>query len=112
MNISKYCNNYLNERNDPILIEIYKELGDEFDYIKYSKTLIKKIPKKYEKYYYITEYDGLEEVNIDYAKYEADYLKIRIENIKSILENIKSILENDTIDNDEKINQLKLIIEF
>jgi hypothetical protein len=36
----------LEYRTDPILIEIYKELGDEFD-DKYSKTRIKKIPKKY-----------------------------------------------------------------
>jgi hypothetical protein len=30
-------NNYI-RRSDPILIQIYKELGDEFDEKKYSKT--------------------------------------------------------------------------
>ena len=91
-------NNYLsNKRSDPILIQIYKELGDEFDREKYSKTGIEIIPKKYENHYYISEYDGIEKVEIDYIKYELDNLK----------QKIKEILENNSIDNDEKINQLK-----
>lgn len=81
-------------RSDPILIQIYNELGDEFD-VKYSNTVTTKIPKKYENYYYISEYDGLETVEIDYIKYELDNLK----------KNIKEILGNNSIDNDEKINQ-------
>ena len=84
-------NNYL-RRSDPILIQIYNELGHEFDN-KHSKTTIQKIPKKYENYYYITEYDGLETVEIDYTKYELDILK----------KNIKLILQNNTIDNNHKI---------
>lgn len=88
-------NNYLSKRSDPVLIQIYNELGDEFDG-KYSKTSIAKIPKKYENYYSISEYDGLETVEIDYIKYELDHLK----------QKIKEILENNSIDNDEKINQL------
>ena len=32
-------NNYIRKRNDPILVQIYKELGCEFDNEKYSKTL-------------------------------------------------------------------------
>jgi len=93
-------NNYKNKRSDPILIQIYKELGDEFDGGKYSKTNIEKIPKKYENYYYISEYDGLETVEIDYSKYELDNLK----------KNIKDILENNSVNNDEKINQLNKMI--
>jgi hypothetical protein len=93
-------NNCLRRRNDPILIQIYKELGDEFDDEKYSNTKIEKIPKKYENYYYISEYDGLEMVEIDYTKYELDNLK----------KNLKEILENNSIDKDEKINQFKKII--
>jgi len=91
---------YLRRRNDPILIQIYKELGDEFDGKEYSKTSIEKIPKKYENYYFISEYDGLETVEIDYTKYELDILK----------QKIKEILENNNIDNDEKINQFKKMI--
>lgn len=88
------------ERNDTILIQIYKELGNEFDDKKYSNTLIKKIPKKYKEYYYISEYDGLETVNIDYTKYELD----------NLIKNIKKILENNNFDNNEKINQFKKMI--
>ena len=93
-------NYYLFKRSDPILIQIFKELGDEFDG-KYSKTVIAKIPKKYKNYYYIKEYDGLETVEIDFTKYELNNLK----------KNIKEILENNSIDNHEKINQFaKMII--
>jgi len=90
---------YIRRRSDTILIQIYKELGDEFDE-KYSKTKIEKIPKKYENYYYITEYDGWEKVEIDFTKYDLDNLK----------QKIKEMLENNNIDNDEKINQLKKMI--
>jgi hypothetical protein len=88
-------NNYIRKRSDPILVQIYKELGDEFDGGEHSKTVIEKIPKKYEKYYIISEYDGLETVEIDYTLYELDHLK----------QKIKEILENNDIDNDEKIKQ-------
>ena len=87
--------NYIRKRSDPILVQIYKELGDEFDGGKHSKTGIENIPKKYEKYYIISEYDGLESVEIDYTKYELDHLK----------QKIKEILENNDIDNHEKIKQ-------
>jgi hypothetical protein len=92
--------NYLSRRSDPILIQIYKELGEDFDGGKYSKTGIEIIPKKYENHYFISEYDGLESVEIDYTKYDLDNLKLKI----------KEILEENSIDNDEKINQLKKMI--
>ena len=85
----------IRRRSDPILVQIYKELGDEFDGGKYSKTGIEKIPKKYEKYFIISEYDGLESIEIDYTKYELDHLK----------QKIKEILENNSMNNDEKIKQ-------
>jgi len=97
---TKDSNNYLSRRNDPILIQIYNELGDDFDESRTSTTMIQKIPKKYENHYYISEYDGLETVEINYTKYELDNLK----------KNIKEILENNSIHNDDKINQLKKII--
>ena len=86
--------NYIRRRSDPILVQIYKELGYEFD-AKCSSTKIEKIPKKYENYYHISEYDGLETVEIAYTLYELDQLK----------QKIKEILENNDMDNDEKINQ-------
>jgi hypothetical protein len=85
-------------RNDPILIQIYKELGDDFD-DKFSKSKIKKIPKKYENYYYIEEYDGKEFVKIDYIKYKLD----------NIYNKIKKILQSNN-DNSIKLNEIDELI--
>ena len=74
-------NYYLHKRNDPILVQIYKELGDEFDGKEYSRTSSKKIPKKYENYYYISEHDGLEIIEIDYTGYKMYNL---MKNIKGV----------------------------
>jgi hypothetical protein len=97
----------LEYRTDPILIEIYKELGDEFD-DKYSKTRIKKIPKKYKNYYEIEEYDGKECVQIDYTKYMLDtiYTKIK-EIIESPDSNNIKIHEIEKIINGFEINRCK-----
>jgi hypothetical protein len=91
-------NNYVRRRSDPILIQIYNELGDEFDK-KHSKTSIEKIPKKYENYFYISEYDGLEQVEIDYTKYKLD----------NIYTKIKEILQSNN-DNNTKINEIDQFI--
>ena len=85
-------------RTDPILIQIYNELGNDFD-DKYSKTKIKRIPKKYENYYYIDEYDGMEFINIDYIKYKLD----------NIYNKIKEILQS-TNNNNIKINEIEEFI--
>ena len=81
-------------RNDPILIQIYEELGVEFNG-RHSKADITYIPKKYKKYYRIVEYDGLEGVEINYIRYNFDIMK----------ENTKSILISN-ITNDDKISLL------
>jgi hypothetical protein len=86
-------------RCDPTLIEIYKELGNEFD-DKYSKTKIKKIPKKYKNYCEIEEYDGQECVKIDYTKYKLD----------NIYTKIKEILQSNN-DNNIKIHKIEKFIE-
>jgi len=90
--------NYYYDRNNTILIQIYKELGNDFDN-KYSSTKIKKIPKKYENYYFIDEYDGKEYVKIDYTKYKLD----------NIYNKIKEILQSNNNDN-TKINEIELFI--
>jgi hypothetical protein len=85
-------------RSDPILVQIYREMGDDFNKGKYSKIKIKRIPKKYENYYCIREYDGLEYVNIDDDRYNEDCKKNRI----------KEILKCSMTDS-EKINELNKI---
>ena len=86
--------NYFFNRHKPILVQIYKELGNDFDG-KYSKTKIKKILKKYENYYDIDEYDGKECVKINYTKYKLD----------NIYNKIKEILQSNNNDN-TKINEI------
>ena len=89
---------YYFNRDDPILVQIYKELGNDFD-DKYSKTKIKKILKKYEYYYDIDEYDGKECVRINYTKYKLD----------NIYNKIKKILQSNNNDN-TKINEIEQFI--
>lgn len=93
-NIDTDMNDSLIQRHDPILVNIYQEIGDKING-SHSKIEIKKIPKKYKKYYVINEYDGLESVGIDYNLYKLDKIKeivnnntdstIKVEEIKNIL---------------------------
>jgi hypothetical protein len=85
-------------RSDPILIEIYNELGHEFS-TNCSNIKIKKISKKYEKYYYINEYDGLESLEINYTQYKVD----------TICYKIIEILQSTNL-NDIKLNQIEEFI--
>ena len=96
-NVTGNAFDYFN-RHEPILIQIYKELGDNFDG-KHSKTKIKKILKKYENYYDIDEYDGKECVKINYTKYKLD----------NIYNKIKEILQSNNNDN-TKINEIEQFI--
>jgi hypothetical protein len=84
-------------RHDPLLVNIYHELGQEFNGAKHTKIKIKTIPKKYENAYIIHEYDGLESVSVDNYKYKLDA-------IQNIIHNI------DMNDNDVKINEINKIL--
>jgi len=84
------------KRHDPILVEIYQELGEEFDNESYSKTKITYIEKKYENYYHISDNDGNEKVIINETKYELDEMKNKL----------KTILTSG-MTNDEKITELE-----
>jgi len=85
-------------RHDPILIQIYKELGDDFE-DKSSTTKIKKILKKYENYYYIEEEYGKEIIRINYNKYSLD----------NMYNTIKEILQSNNNDN-AKIKEIEQFI--
>lgn len=82
----------LDSRHSPLLLQIFHELGDEFN-SKYCYVKIKKIPKKLENFYEIDEYDGLEEVIIDYYTYE-----------------LTNTILRSTMNDNEKINKLKEIV--
>lgn len=85
-------------RNDPILVQIYKELGNNFN-DKSSVTKIKKILKKYENYYYISDNDGKEYLKINYNEYK----------LHNIYNKIKEILQSKNNDN-TKINEIEQFI--
>ena len=80
---------YEDDRDTPLILQIFHELGVEFS-DKYCKVKSTKIPKKYKGFYKFSEYDGKEEVYVDYYKYE-----------------LVSTLLDDTMTDSEKINKLK-----
>lgn len=84
------------KRHDPVLIEVFNELGNEFNGGSYSNAAITNIPKKFQDSYEISEYDGLERIWINLEKY------------KNI--NIKKIIENTELNNDTKIDEIKKIL--
>lgn len=94
------------ERHDPLLIEIYQELGDAFDESKVSKTKVAIISDKYKDFYVIREYDGFESVAIDKTRYDLHQLTETYHKIKEILSS------DNTADNEDKIRQLKQICEI
>lgn len=82
------------ERHNPVLVEIYKEIGKEIN-DDCSNIVIKEIPKKYKKCYTISEYDGLESICIDLQKYT--------------VKTIKKIIKNLDMDNDTKIEEINKV---
>jgi hypothetical protein len=84
------------DRTDPILIQIYYELGNEINDT-FAELIIRKIERKYKDCYRISEYDGLESIKIDYAKYK----------LKKLQSDLVYILNNDKSSSDEKINEIR-----
>lgn len=90
---------YLASRIDRDLIDICLEVGnDKFNLG--TELRVEYIPKKFEKYFTISEYDGCEDVDIDYENYKLDKIKEicndnsltdtdKIANIKYIAEDVK-----------------------
>lgn len=82
-------------RTDKILLEIYHEfkLKEKRFSGQHADISIKKIHKKYENCYLIGEYDGFENIIIDYDKFK--------------LESIEKIVSHSNMPNDKKILALK-----
>lgn len=68
------------ERYDPVLVEIYNELGTDDFSGKHAKIESVKIPEKYKKYWEMNEYDGKESVTIKFDTY--------------LLEEIRNVVQN------------------
>jgi hypothetical protein len=69
-------------------------MGEKMNKIS-SSLILEYLDEKYKNYYYITEYDGIEEINIDFYKYFTDAILI--------------ILNENTNDN-IKINNIRKLI--
>jgi hypothetical protein len=89
-------------RHDPLLIEIYQELGNDFDDSKISKTKVATFSDKYKDFYVIGEYDGLETVSIDMTQY-------KLHKLTETYEKIREILSNNAWNNDDKIRHLTFL---
>ena len=88
-------------RHDPILVDIYHELGETFDNDRsISQTNAETIPAKYKDYYHIEEFDGRETVVINMDKYEFAVLK----------EQIRLLLENTATTDAEKIAAVRQLL--
>jgi hypothetical protein len=61
-------------RHHPILIEVIKELGEEADGC-FSEIVIEYIEEIYKDFYSISEYDGMEGVNINFNRFRNEQLK-------------------------------------
>jgi hypothetical protein len=100
-----YYNYDIEIRSDPVLIEIYKQLGNKFNE-SYCECNIKKIPKKFKKCYFFTDYEGIEDVHIDGTKYD----KIVQHNVNILKQSAKEILDCDNMDRRDKLDELANLI--
>ena len=88
-------------RTDSVLAEVVKELGDAANGMCSSiKTLY--VPRQYKNFVSISEYDGLESVSVDFARYKLQRIveAIKEEGVtkEQLTSRINGILEEDEID--------------
>ncbi len=62
------------KRHDPVMVAIVKEMGVKADG-EFAKIRLETIPKRFEGFYKISEYDGSESVVIKYNVYKVDTVK-------------------------------------
>ena len=74
-NINDKISNDDSLREDLVMIELIKKHGSKFASTKYSHLVIKKIPIIFRNYYEINEYDGAENITINYNSYKLDQIR-------------------------------------
>ena len=62
------------KRHDPVMVGIVKEMGAEANGA-FSKIRVETIPKRFQNFYKIREYDGSESLVIKYNAYKVDAVK-------------------------------------
>jgi len=87
-------------RYDPILHEIFSEIGSKRCSGYCANLKIYHINKIYQEYILITEYDGVESYEINYDAFERDELKRKI----------KDIVDDPEKGNDQKIEEIGLLV--
>jgi hypothetical protein len=87
-------------RYDPILHEIFSEIGSKRCSGHCANLKIYDINKIYQEYILITEYDGVESYEINYDAFERDELKRKI----------KDIVDDPEKGNDQKIEEIGLLV--
>jgi len=75
------------DREDPVLIEMVETIDRKEINMKHSKLQIKEFPLKFKSFLLWHDYDGKENVSIDYHKY--------------IVDNVKFILDTNTTDKEK-----------
>lgn len=59
-------------RTDSVAVQLLKDLGWKASSGAHARLRLCKVPQKYMAYYHISEYDGYETVEVDFAKYKLD----------------------------------------
>ncbi len=77
------------------MVQICSELGKEANR-EYAKIAIAQVTRKFEKHYVIGEYDGLENVQIDFRGYQLD--------------RIKCIVNDDSTSSDDKLRMTQDVL--
>lgn len=78
-------------RDDPVLVEIYNDIGSAEFSGNHAKINSVKIPKKYKDYWYLRNYNGKECVCINYDGFLLDRVRNIVNNKQYCEEQINSI---------------------
>lgn len=93
--VNKHCIDF---RTDPDVLKIYHLLGNQRFSGKFSNITVDLIDSKYKDFILIEEYDGLENVTVNMARYN--------------LCKMNEILDSNTLSDSEKIKELKQHIKY
>lgn len=127
--LSKSIKKMLIEKGVPIKKEDIDSSYKSMYYIRDNEIFVDFIKKNYvddlevryvpikmhrEKYWYIKEYDGLEDVVLDHKNYEKnkksnEKIKELIDKQNELINNLTNIIFNDNIDSNKKIENLKMV---
>lgn len=83
------------ERHDPVMVQIVLEIQEKANG-HYANIKLERIPVEYVNHYKIDEYDGLENVQIQYDKYRVD--------------SVRSILKDQALNKTDKLARIAAVM--